>query len=90
MKISGSDVIDQPLDKVWDALLDPRVLVATIPGCERLVPTGEHAYEEAAEMTGGVVELRADGMLLVLPSEEPHSARATRPSCRRCAAPPTS
>ncbi len=32
MKISGSNVVDQPVDKVWDALLDPRVLVATIPG----------------------------------------------------------
>jgi len=25
MKISGSHVVDQPVDKVWEALLDPRV-----------------------------------------------------------------
>ena len=43
MKISGSNVIDQPVDKVWEALLDPRVLVATIPGCERLESTGDPA-----------------------------------------------
>ena len=30
--------------KVWEALLDPAVLVRTIPGCERLEATGENAY----------------------------------------------
>ena len=31
MKIAGTNVIDQPVDKVWDALLDPAVLVAHHP-----------------------------------------------------------
>ncbi|GAB3257586.1 SRPBCC family protein [Nocardioides dilutus] len=56
MKISGFDVIDQPVDKVWEALLDPRVLVATIPGCERLESTGEHEY--AMTVTAGVAAIR--------------------------------
>jgi carbon monoxide dehydrogenase subunit G len=56
MKISGSNVIDQPVDKVWDALLDPRVLVATIPGCERLEATGDHQY--AMTVTAGVAAIK--------------------------------
>jgi carbon monoxide dehydrogenase subunit G len=56
MKISGSNVIDQPIDKVWDALLDPRVLVATIPGCERLETQGEHEY--AMTVTAGVAAIK--------------------------------
>ncbi|HCB04732.1 MAG TPA: carbon monoxide dehydrogenase subunit G [Nocardioides sp.] len=59
MKISGSNVVDQPVDKVWEALLDPRVLVATIPGCERLEATGEpgdHAY--AMTVTAGVAAIK--------------------------------
>jgi len=56
MKISGANVIDQPVDKVWDALLDPRVLVATIPGCERLETTGEHEY--AMTVTAGVAAIK--------------------------------
>jgi carbon monoxide dehydrogenase subunit G len=56
MKISGSNVIDQPVDKVWEALLDPRVLVATIPGCERLETTGEHEY--AMTVTAGVAAIK--------------------------------
>jgi len=56
MKISGSNVVDQPVDKVWEALLDPQVLVATIPGCERLEGTGEHAY--AMTVTAGVAAIK--------------------------------
>jgi carbon monoxide dehydrogenase subunit G len=56
MKISGSNVIDQPVEKVWDALLDPRVLVATIPGCERLETTGDHQY--AMTVTAGVAAIK--------------------------------
>ena len=40
MKISGRDTIPFPVEQVWDALLDPAVLVRTIPGCERLETTG--------------------------------------------------
>jgi carbon monoxide dehydrogenase subunit G len=56
MKISGSNVVDQPVEKVWEALLDPRVLVATIPGCERLEATGENSY--AMTVTAGVAAIK--------------------------------
>jgi carbon monoxide dehydrogenase subunit G len=56
MKISGANVIDQPVEKVWEALLDPRVLVATIPGCERLEETGDHQY--AMTVTAGVAAIK--------------------------------
>jgi uncharacterized protein len=56
VKIAGSHVIDQPVDRVWDALLDPRVLVATIPGCERLEEAGPHAYDMT--VTAGVAAIK--------------------------------
>ena len=56
MKITGSDVVPFPVEMVWDALLDPRVLVATIPGCERLVTTDEHAYDMT--VTAGVAAIK--------------------------------
>lgn len=56
MKITGSNVVAAPLAQVWDALLDPRVLVATIPGCERLAATGEHAYDMT--VTAGVAAIK--------------------------------
>ena len=56
MKISGADTIEFPVATVWDALLDPQVLVSTIPGCERLEATGENAY--AMTVTAGVASIR--------------------------------
>jgi carbon monoxide dehydrogenase subunit G len=56
MKISGANAIPFPVARVWDALLDPAVLVRTIPGCERLETTGENAY--AMTVTAGVAAIK--------------------------------
>jgi uncharacterized protein len=56
MRISGHDIVPFPVEKVWDALLDPAVLVRTIPGCERLETTGEHTY--AMTVSAGVAAIR--------------------------------
>ena len=44
------------MEQVWQALLDPAVLVRTIPGCERLETTGEDRY--AMTVTAGVAAVR--------------------------------
>ena len=56
MKIAGANSLPYPREQVWDALLDPSVLVATIPGCERLEATGDNSY--AMTVTAGVAAIR--------------------------------
>jgi len=56
MKIAGENLLRAPVDRAWDALLDPAVLVATIPGCERLVATGENSYDMT--VTAGVAAIK--------------------------------
>ena len=56
MKITGSNTIAAPVAQVWDALLDPAVLVRTIPGCERLEATGDHTYDMT--VTAGVAAIK--------------------------------
>jgi carbon monoxide dehydrogenase subunit G len=56
MKITGQNTIPFPVEQVWDALLDPAVLVRTIPGCERLETTGEHTYDMT--VTAGVAAIK--------------------------------
>lgn len=56
MKIAGEAVLNAPVDRVWDAILDPEVLVRTIPGCERLESTGENSY--AMTVTAGVASIK--------------------------------
>ena len=56
MRIAGENVLHAPVERAWDALLDPAVLVATIPGCERLVATGENRYDMT--VTAGVAAIK--------------------------------
>ena len=60
MRISAEHLLAQPVARVWDALLDPVVLVGTIPGCSRLErlagADGEHAY--AMTVTAGVAAIK--------------------------------
>ena len=56
MKFTGDATLHAPVDRVWDALLDPNVLVRTIPGCERLEATGENTY--AMTVTAGVAAIK--------------------------------
>ena len=56
MRFAGEAVLHAPVERVWEALLDPAVLVRTIPGCERLETTGENRY--AMTVTAGVAAVR--------------------------------
>lgn len=56
MKISGEATLHAPVDKVYEALNDPAVLVRTIPGCERLERVGPDAYTMV--VTAGVASVK--------------------------------
>lgn len=61
MKFTGEHTLQAPVADVWSALLDPQVLVRTIPGCERLEETSaptdaEHGY--AMTVTAGVAAIK--------------------------------
>lgn len=56
MRFTGEAVLHAPVDRVWDALLDPAVLVRTIPGCERLESAGAESY--SMTVTAGVAAIR--------------------------------
>jgi hypothetical protein len=73
MRIAGENTLHAPVSRAWDALLDPAVLVATIPGCERLVATGENAYDMT--VTAGVAAIKGtySGTCLLSDLDEPAS-----------------
>ena len=73
MRIAGENVLHAPVSRAWDALLDPAVLVATIPGCERLVATGENSYDMT--VTAGVAAIKGTyaGTCVLSDLQEPAS-----------------
>ena len=56
MKISGSSTLEAPVDKVWEAMLDPAVLARCLPGCESLSVIGDDRY--AMSITAGVAAIK--------------------------------
>ncbi|HEY0166175.1 MAG TPA: carbon monoxide dehydrogenase subunit G [Jatrophihabitans sp.] len=73
MKLTGEAVLHAPVDRVWAALRDPAVLVATIPGCERLVATGPDSYDMT--VTAGVASIKGSyaGTVSLTDLPEPHT-----------------
>ena len=56
MKIEGSYAFNAPRAKVWDVLLDPKVLAQCLPGCESLNELGPDQYE--ATMKVGIAAVK--------------------------------
>lgn len=56
MKVKGDYLFDVGQDEVWNGLLDPEVLAATMPGCERLELVGENQYEGDLNIKVGPVQ----------------------------------
>jgi len=56
MKISGEATLRAPVDQVYSALVDPAVLVRTIPGCRRLEQVGDDTYQ--ATVLAGVGSIK--------------------------------
>ena len=73
MRIAGENTLHAPVSRAWEALLDPAVLVATIPGCERLVTTGENSYDMT--VTAGVAAIKGTyaGTCVLSDLDEPSS-----------------
>jgi carbon monoxide dehydrogenase subunit G len=73
MKVAGQATLHAPIERVWDALNDPAVLVRAIPGCQRLEPTGPDAY--AMTVTAGVASIKGSyaGSVRLTEQQEPDS-----------------
>ena len=72
MKVAGEYRFDAPPDEVWEALLDPEVLAAIMPGCKKLELTGEHQYEGILDMKVGPVQGQFKGKVNLENFDAPH------------------
>ena len=56
MKIAGSYTFNAPRERVWQVLLDPKIMAQCMPGCESMNETGPDQYE--ATMKVGVASVK--------------------------------
>jgi len=63
MDFDGEHRIDASRLRVWQALNDPVLLAACIPGCEKLDATGPGAYTATVALKVGALAARFTGLL---------------------------
>jgi carbon monoxide dehydrogenase subunit G len=72
LKITGSYTIDAPRDQVWEALNNMEVLARIVPGCERLVETGENEYEGTVKIGIQSIKGTYSGKIRLEDIQAPH------------------
>lgn len=69
--MKGERILPADRATVWSLLNDPEILRQCVPGCESLVPTGEHSYDVAMTAAVGPVRARFKGKLSLADIEAP-------------------
>lgn len=75
MDMTGERLIPAPRQKVWDALNDPEVLKACIPGCESLEKTDDDQLRATAAVKIGPISARFNGKVKLTDLDPPNSYR---------------
>ena len=73
MEMKGEQLIPAPQQTVWNALNDPQILKACVPGCEAITATGDNEYQVLMVARVGPVSAKFKGKLTLSDIKPPHS-----------------
>jgi uncharacterized protein len=73
MEMTGVQLVPASQRVVWDALNDPAMLKASVPGCESIERTGENEYQVQMVARVGPVSARFKGKLTLSDVKPPDS-----------------
>jgi carbon monoxide dehydrogenase subunit G len=73
MEMSGEQIVPAPQQEVWEALNDPGVLKACVPGCESIEPAGDNTYQVLMVARVGPVSAKFKGKLTLSDIVPPRS-----------------
>lgn len=77
MKVSGEHEFRASREQIWDALNDPAILAATLPGARRLEPTGADEYALTVDVGVGSVKGTYEGTFALTDKRERESCTVT-------------
>ena len=75
--IEGEERVAAPAQKTWEALNDPEVLRACIPGCESLEKTSDTEFKATVVLKVGPIKARFEGAVKLTNLNPPHSYTIT-------------
>ena len=73
MEMQGSRLLAVTQQQAWDALNDPEVLKASIPGCDKVELTGDNQYAVGVAVKVGPVAAKFSGRITLSDIEPPNS-----------------
>ena len=73
MEMTGEQLVAAPQKVVWDALNDPAVLKACVPGCESIERTGDNEYQVLMVARVGPVSAKFKGKLTLSDIKPPNA-----------------
>jgi carbon monoxide dehydrogenase subunit G len=73
MELAGEHTFNAPRETVWKLLLDPDVLKATLPGCEKLEEVGEDEYVATMKIGISFIKGTFSGKVKISDKNEPES-----------------
>lgn len=71
MNFQGTQVLNQPRQRVWDALLDPQVLKQSIAGCDQFERTSDTDFASSVKVSIGPVSARFSSTMTLLDMAPP-------------------
>lgn len=71
MKIEGTYTFNAPREKVWQILLDPKIMAQCMPGCESMNQIGPDQYEAVMKVGVASVKGTYKGKVSIKEKEEP-------------------
>jgi uncharacterized protein len=75
MKMNGEEIIAAPIESVWKALNDPKILQACIPGCETIKQISPTDLEARVVIKLGPVKAGFNGKVTLSDLNPPHGYR---------------
>lgn len=77
MEMKGEQLVPASQQETWNALNDPEMLKACVPGCESITPAGDNAYEVLMVARVGPVSAKFKGRLTLSDITPPQSYSIT-------------
>ena len=73
MEMTGEQLIPASQQDTWDALNDPEILRASVPGCDSIEKTGDNEYQVLMVARVGPVSAKFKGKLALSDLDPPNS-----------------
>jgi carbon monoxide dehydrogenase subunit G len=77
MELTGEQILPEPRERVWEALNDPAILKASVPGCESMEPTEENEYKVVMVVKVGPIKAKFNGKMKLSDITPPQSYTLT-------------